>query len=250
MSAAEILYGRNAVLESLRAGRRSFEEILLAEGQGSDSRLEEIASTARRAGVNLRRVSRGELDRLAEHHQGVAVRASQYPYSSFGEIVHAAAHSDQSPLLLILDSLQDPQNLGSLLRTAEAVGVDGVLLPRRRAAGVTPAVVSASSGACEHLPIARENLAASITLLKEEGYWAVGLERAPGAVRLDVADLSPPLAVVVGHEGQGLRRLVRERCDYLIEIPMRGRIESLNAAIAGSLALYQAWASRGFARAR
>lgn len=250
MSGTEILYGRNSVLETLRASRRSFEEVLIAEGLASDPRLDEIEKAARREGVKLREVPRRELDRLADHHQGVAVRASEFPYSSFGEILQAAAHSDQAPLLLILDSIQDPQNLGSLLRTAEAVGVDGILLPRRRAASVTAAVVSASSGASEHLPIARENLAASITTLKEEGYWVAGLERAAGAVRLDVADLSPPLAVVVGHEGQGLRRLVRERCDYLIEIPMRGRIGSLNAAIAGSLVLYQAWASRDFTRAR
>lgn len=245
-----MLYGRYPVLEVLRAGRREAIELLLAQGLENDSRLEEIRREAAGADVPIRRLPRKELDRITGHHQGVILRAAAYPYSSLGEIFEASAGSNRAALFLLLDALQDPQNLGSLLRTAESVGVQGVLLPSRRAAGVSPSVVSASSGACEHLLIARENLSTSISLLKEQGVWAAGLERAPGSVRLDVADFSPPLAIVVGHEGRGLGRLVRERCDYLVEIPMRGRIESLNAAVAGSLALYHAWARRGYAGAR
>lgn len=250
MPVPDALYGRNPVLEVLRAGRRTPAELLLAQGMESDARLEEIRRRAEQRGIKSRTLARADLDRIASHHQGVILRASAYPYSTLAEITEAGSSSGQPALILLLDSLQDPQNLGSLLRTAESAGVNGVLLPPRRAAGVSPAVVSASSGACEHLLIARENLAASISLLKEQGVWVAGLQRAPGSVRLDVADFTPPLAIVVGHEGRGLSRLVRERCDYLVEVPMRGRIESLNAAVAGSLALYHAWSSRGYPGAR
>lgn len=250
MAETETLYGRNPVLEVLRAGRRTASELLLAQGLKGDARLDEIRRRAEQSGVRTRTLPRADLDRIQSHHQGVILQASVYPYSTIGEVFDAGSNADQPALILLLDSLQDPQNLGSLLRTAESAGVDGVLLPPRRAAGVSPAVVNASSGACEHLLIARANLAASISLLKEAGVWVAGLERAAGSVRLDVADFTPPLAIVVGHEGRGLSRLVRDRCDYLVEVPMRGRIESLNAAVAGSLALYHAWASRGYPGAR
>lgn len=147
---------------------------------------------------------------------------------------------------MVLDTLQDPQNLGTLLRTSEAVGVHGVLLPFRHTVSVTPAVVSSSSGASEHLLVAQLNLAQALTSLKEAGVWVIGLEdhpeaRLPGQVRLD-----GPLALVVGSEGQGLRPLVSAGCDLLLKLPMRGQIESLNAAVAGSIALYMAWAARGY----
>lgn len=250
MADSETLYGRNPVLEALRAGRRGMQEVLIAQSAAHDDRLVEIEQEAAQAGVPHRMVPRRELDRLDLHHQGVVLRSSPYPYSSLSAILDASTSSGEPPLILLLDSIQDPQNLGTLLRTAESVGVHGVLMPLRRAASVTAAVVSTSSGASEHMLIARENLAAAIEVLKKEGIWVVGLERSSGSVRLDAADLTPPLALVVGNEGHGLRRLVRERCDYLVEIPMRGRIASLNAAVAGSLALYRVWASRSYAGAR
>jgi 23S rRNA (guanosine2251-2'-O)-methyltransferase len=149
----------------------------------------------------------------------------------------------------MLDSIQDPQNLGTLLRTAEACGVHGVVLPYRHGVGVTPAVVRVSSGASEHLLVARENLAQSVERLKEEGVTVLGLDMDPSASSLAATDLRGPLALVVGGEGAGLRRLVRESCSGLVRLPMRGRVESLNAAVAGSLALYAAWAQRGYAGA-
>ena len=240
----EWIAGRNAVREVLRAGRRRIFEILLARGSRSDPRLKEIEQSAGQSGASVRWVSRAQLDSIGRHHQGVAASVEPYPYSDLEAILGLAAKRGELPFLLILDTLQDPQNLGTLLRTAEAVGVHGVIIPQRRTASVTPAVVRASSGASEHLHIARHNLAQAAGHLKEHGAWIVGLENSTEAIPLDEARLDGGLALVVGGEAQGLRRLTRESCDYLVRIPMRGKIESLNAAVAGSLALYAAWQQR------
>ncbi len=183
-------------------------------------------------------VPRQQLDGLETNHQGVAVEASAYPYSSLGAMLDLARRRAEAPLLLILDALQDPQNLGTLLRTADAVGVHGVLLPLRRTAIVTPAVVHASSGASEHIQIAQSNLAQAIAELKEAGVWVAGLEDAPEARNILETDLSGALALVVGNEGEGMRQLVRKSCDFLVRLPMHGKIDSLNASVAGSIALY------------
>ena len=202
-----------------------------------------IRQLAEQSSVPVDQVERLE---IANEHQGLAALVDPYPYSSLDSLMQKAARAAEPPLLLILDQVQDPQNLGTLLRAAEAVGVHGVLLPLRGAAGVTPAVVKASAGACEHLWIARENLAQAIRQLKRDNVWIAGLENSPAAVRIDQIDLQGPLALVVGSEGQGLRRLVRESCDFLVRIPMRGRVGSLNAAVAGSLALYEVWRRLGY----
>jgi 23S rRNA (guanosine2251-2'-O)-methyltransferase len=160
------------------------------------------------------------------------------------DILDEARQSGDPAFILILDSLQDPQNLGTLLRTAEAVGVQGVLLPLRQTALVTPAVVNASSGACEHLLVSQINLAQAIQHLKSQAIWVVGLEDDPAAQIPKQVDLSVPLALVVGSEGRGMRRLVREACDILMRLPMRGKIDSLNAAVAGSIGLYLAYRAR------
>ena len=152
----------------------------------------------------------------------------------------------QPPLVLLLDTLQDPQNLGTLLRTAEVVGVHGIILPHRRTATVTPAVVNASSGASEHVLIAQANLAQTIKSLKQAGLWVYGLDTGADTQELEALRLDGPLALVIGSEGQGMRSLVRKSCDLLMRIPMRGRIDSLNAAVAGSVALYLVWQARGF----
>jgi 23S rRNA (guanosine2251-2'-O)-methyltransferase len=157
-----------------------------------------------------------------------------------------ARESQASPFLLLLDHVQDPQNLGSLLRTAEAAGVHGVIIPGRRAAGVTPAAVRASAGAAEHVRVALvANLVQAMRQLKAEGVWIAGLEAAPDAQLYTKAALSGPLGLVIGSEGQGLARLVRETCDFLIRLPMLGRVESLNAGVAGAIALYEARRQRG-----
>jgi 23S rRNA (guanosine2251-2'-O)-methyltransferase len=245
----ETLVGRNPVLESLRAGRRPARRLLLAEGVQEEGTVSQLVAAARAHHLKIQRVPRVELDRLAQHanHQGVALETGDYPYVTVPDMLSAAAAGGEPPFLLLLDLLQDPQNVGTLLRTAEAVGVHGVVLQRRRAVGITPAVVNASSGAVEHLLVAQEtNLNRTIERLKEDGVWFYGLELSPGATLYSVADLSGPLGLVVGSEGAGLRRLVRETCDVIIRLPMRGRVQSLNAAVAGSIALYAVWQQRQF----
>lgn len=242
----EILYGRNAVHESLRAARRRPYRLMLAEGVRQTDVIGQIVFLAEQAGIQAERTERRNLDHLGNiHHQGVALETSEYPYSSLADILAAARSRNEAPLLLLLDLLQDPQNVGSLLRTAEAVGVHGVVIQRRRAVGITPAVVHASAGAVEHLLVAQvTNLVDAIGWLKAQDVWVAGLEAVRKAQWYDQADLSGPLAVVVGSEGQGLRRLVRERCDFLLQLPMLGRVTSLNAAVAGSVVLYEALRQR------
>ncbi len=242
----EMLYGRQAVLEALRAGRRRARRVFLADGVREQGIIAEIIEAARRRGVPVQRVRRSELDRLGlTHHQGVALEAAPYPFAALGDVLARAGRRGEPPFLLLLDHLQDPQNLGALFRTAEAVGVHGVVIPKRRAAGVTPAVSHTSAGAVEHLAVVQvANLTQTISRLQQEGVWVVGLERTPEARSLDEADLTGPLALVVGSEGKGLSRLVRERCDWLVMLPMRGRVTSLNAAVAGSIVLYTAWRAR------
>ena len=248
--AREWLYGRNPVYEALRAGRRHVFRLRLAEGLRLKGRLRAIVRLAERRQVLVEHVPRRMLDAvIAGNHQGVALEVSGYPYADLEQMWRRVEERAEPPLFLLLDTLQDPQNLASLLRTAEAVGAHGVLLPRRRTATVTPAVVRASSGASEHLLIGQVNLAQAIRALQERGVWVVGLEGGAEAEPLDRVRLDGPLALVVGGEGEGLRRLTREACDVLLRLPMRGRVDSLNAAVAGSIALYFAWQARGFAGA-
>lgn len=241
------MYGRNAVYETLRAKRRRIYSLKLAEGVQPSPRLQEIQSLARAAKLNVQTVRRGELDGYVDgHHQGVALQAEEYPYAHMGQLLQRARDTGKPPFFLILDTLQDPQNFGTLLRTAEAVGVHGIIIPQRRTATVTPAVVNASSGATEHLLIAQHNLAQAIDELKQEDIWVIGLDGGPQSQPLRRLKLDMPIALVVGSEGEGMRRLVRESCDGLLRLPMQGQVESLNAATAGSVALYMVWQARGF----
>lgn len=242
----EWLYGRNPVYETLRSGRRQLFRLLVAQGSQEKGRLSEIIQLAARKKVPLERPARNRLDTLTPNHQGVALEASDYPYASLPDILEKANELGEPPFILLLDALQDPQNLGTLLRTAEAVGVHGVIIPLRHTAEITPAVVNASSGACEHLLVAQANLAQAITQLKETGVWVVGLESDPLSALPDQVRLDGALALVVGSEGQGLRPLVKDSCDVLLRLPMRGQVASLNAAVAGSLVLYLAWEARGY----
>jgi len=236
----EHIYGRQAVREVLRADRRRAHRLLLAQGIQVKGEVEEILSLAERQAIPVQPVPRRELDRIHPGHQGVALEATPYPYVDLDAILRRPAQRGEVPLLLLLDCLQDPQNFGSLLRTAEATGVHGVIIPRRHAVGVTPTVVNTSSGAVEYLLVARVvNLARTMTRLREVGIWLAGLENLPQAQPYTQADLTVPLGLIVGSEGKGLRRLVRERCDFLLRLPMRGRINSLNAAVAGSVVLYE-----------
>ncbi len=246
----ETLYGRNAVYESLRAGRRQFFRLMVADTVRATDIVDDILTLAERARVPVERVPRRHLDWLGEaNHQGVALEASEYPYVDLEEILAESERRSEPPFLLLLDLLQDPQNVGTLLRTAEAVGVHGVVIQQRRAVGITPAVVHTSAGAAEHLRIAQvPNLPETIERLKARDIWVIGLEAVRGAQRYDQVDFTGPLALVVGSEGGGLRRLVQERCDRMVQLPMVGNVPSLNAAVAGSIVLYEAWRQRATAR--
>ncbi len=240
----EYIYSRNAVYETLRAQRRQFFQLMIAEGIKEKGRINEIIKLARTKKVNISHVPRQKLDNINRQHQGVVLQVSGYPYRGLTDILELAVQCEEPPFVLLLDSLQDPQNLGTLLRTAEAVGVHGVVIPLARTAQVTPAVVNSSSGACEHLLIAQANLSQALTTLKAEGLWIVGLEGSSEASSPSQIRLDGPLGLVVGSEGQGMRQLVRKSCDLLLRLPMRGKIESLNAAVAGSIALYLALQAR------
>jgi len=237
----ELIYGRNAIYECLRAQRRDVFKLLVAEGAQEKGALAQSLQLAASSGkhIPIQRVPRTQLDRVSEGHQGVVAEVSGYPYVVLDDIL---GRLTAQPLLLVLDCVQDPQNLGTLLRSAEAVGVEGVVIAKDRAAEITPAVVNASSGATEHLQIAQvTNIARALQKLKEFDIWVIGLDAspAPGAQDYDTVDLRGPLAIVVGSEGQGIRRLVRETCDILVKLPMRGAVSSLNAAVAGSIVLYE-----------
>jgi 23S rRNA (guanosine2251-2'-O)-methyltransferase len=241
----ELIYGRNAVYECLRAKRREVFKLLVAEGAQEKGVLAQSLQLAASSGKRtpIQRVPRAQLDRVSEGHQGVVAEVSGYPYASLDDIVKRLPRPfAHAPLFLVLDCVQDPQNLGTLLRTAEAVGVESVVIARDRAAEITPAVVNVSSGATEHLQIAQvTNIARALQMLKKSDVWIIGLDAspAPGAQDYATVDLRGPLAIVVGSEGQGIRRLVRETCDILVKLPMLGAVSSLNAAVAGSIVLYE-----------
>ncbi len=240
----EFIYSRNAVYETLRSRRREVFKLQIAEGAQEKGRLAEIITSANERKIKVERVPRARLDKIHQNHQGVVAEVNGYSYSDEVEILELANQRDEPPFILLLDSLNDPQNFGTLLRTAEAVGVQGVIIPLAHAVEVTPAVVNASSGASEHLLIARANLAQVIEVLKEAEVWIVGLDQAGAQLEPNSRHLRGALGLVIGSEGEGLRQLVRSKCDVVLKLPMRGRLESLNAAVAGSVALYLAYLNR------
>jgi 23S rRNA (guanosine2251-2'-O)-methyltransferase len=240
----EWITGRNPVLEALQAQRRQFFKLLLASGVDEKGRISEILRIAAMRGIPVERVTRDRIDRMGENPQGVALEASEFPYVDLTDILDYAETTDEDLFVLVLDLIQNPQNLGTLLRTAEAVGVHGVVLPQHRAAGITPAVVTASAGASEYMLVTQLNINRAIDQLKQAGAWVVGLAGEPTeSARVDIP-FNGPIAIVVGNEGEGIRPLVRKSCDFILSLSMRGRIESLNAAVAGSIVLYQAMMAR------
>ena len=241
---SEWILGRNPVWEVLKARRRDILRLRIAETTHEKSRLSEIANLTKNRKIPVEHVTRQILDGLGSHHQGVALEVGFYPYSHLSEMLSLANQRSAFPFILILDAIQDPQNLGTLLRTAEAVGVHGILLPYHHTAQVTPAVVHASAGACEHLLVAQVNLAQAITQLKEQNIWVIGLDIHPDALPPTKVNLNGPLALVVGNEGVGMRQLTRASCDLLVRLPIQGQVSSLNASVAGSIALYLAWQAR------
>jgi 23S rRNA (guanosine2251-2'-O)-methyltransferase len=227
-------------LEALRAGRRTIRRVWLAR-QDRGGIVGSILMLAQDHALPVEVRSRADLDRLTKGtaHQGVLAEVGPFPYVSPEEVVARALDGPDAPFLVVLDGLQDPQNLGAILRTAEAAGAHGLILPRDRAAGVTPAAVRASAGATEHVAVARvTNLAAFLDSLKKQGVWVVGADPA-SARSLYAAELGEPLALVIGAEERGLRPLIKSRCDVTVRIPVRGKVASLNASAAASICLYE-----------
>jgi 23S rRNA (guanosine2251-2'-O)-methyltransferase len=245
----DFLYGRWPVFETLRAGRRQFEQILMADGVEEKEIIRDIVTEANRQNVELRRVPRRVIDDLSfeGNHQGVVLRTGDYPYVEVDDMLALAETRGEKPFLLILDLLKDPQNVGVLLRVADSVGIHGVILQTRRGVGITPAVVAAASGATEHLNIAQvTNLNTTMRNLKEREIWMVGMDIGPGLEPIDKIDLNMSLGLVLGSEGEGMRRLVRDNCDMIVTLPMRGSVGSLNVATSGAISLYAAWQARGW----
>ncbi|HEX9840670.1 MAG TPA: 23S rRNA (guanosine(2251)-2'-O)-methyltransferase RlmB, partial [Anaerolineales bacterium] len=233
------------VYETLRAKRRDVFRIQIAEGVQEKGRLLDILRMAKERRTPVERMPRARLDKVHQNHQGVVAEVSGYSYSDVVEILEDADRKNEQPFILLLDSLNDPQNFGTLIRTAEAVGVHGVIIPLAHTVEVTPAVVNASSGASEHLHIARSNLAQAIDALREEDIWVVGLDENGETIgEKTQRHLTRAVGLVVGSEGEGIRQLIRSKCDIVLKLPMRGQVESLNAAVAGSVALYLAYLTR------
>ena len=235
-----IIEGRNAVIEALRAGT-AIDKIYLQKGE-TDKTLGHIASRARAAGTVVVEADRRKLDAMSRTHahQGVIALASVREHSSIEKILQAAAEREEPPLLVICDELSDPHNLGAVIRTAECAGAHGVIIPKRRSAGLTAVVAKTSAGAVSHVPVARvPNLPALLKSLKQQGIWIFGTA-ADGATSLYDADLKGPAAIVIGNEGAGMGRLVKESCDFLVSIPLKGKVSSLNASAAAAVLLYEA----------
>ncbi len=234
-----LVEGRNAVLELLRSGR-PVDKVFLASGQGG--RMGDIFALAKARGIPVQECDRRKLDAMSvtHAHQGVMAQAAAHEYASLDDLFAAAAATGEAPLFVVLDGIEDPHNLGAVIRSAETAGAHGVIIPKRRAAGLTAVAARASAGAVEHIGVHKAtNLAATVDELKARGVWVFGAE-AGGNVSLYDADFQGACAIVIGSEGAGLSRIVREKCDFIVSIPMRGKVNSLNASNAAAVLLYEA----------
>lgn len=238
------LEGRNALQEALRSGR-TVDKVFIAAGE-IDRGLQRLVAEAREAGAVVVPVDRRKLDAMSftHAHQGVIALAAAHVYYSIDDILEEAASRGEAPLIVICDELSDPHNLGAILRSAECAGAHGVIIPKRRSVGLTATVAKASAGAVEYMKVARvTNISAAIAELKQKGVWVFGTA-AEGSIPMYQADLSGPAAIVIGSEGDGMSQLVRKNCDVMVNIPMKGRISSLNASAAASILLYEALRQR------
>ena len=246
----EYVAGKHPVLEALRAGR-SINKIFLS-AQAQRSLVQPILEEAKTRGIVVQQVDKSKLDRLVPdmQHQGVVAQAAAVAYANVDELLARAAERGEAPLIVLLDEVEDPHNLGSILRTADCTGVHGVIVPKRRSAGLTAVVAKTSAGAVEYVPVARvANLVQTMEKLKEAGLWIAGAD--VGAKEgFYETNLTGPLAIVIGNEGQGLSRLVKERCDFILSLPMAGQINSLNASVATGVILYEVVRQRGQAAAK
>jgi 23S rRNA (guanosine2251-2'-O)-methyltransferase len=234
----EVIYGIHAVEEALRSRGRAFEYVAVAKDR-KDAKLQRIVAACREAGVAVRFEERDQLTRIArsQTHQGVVAVAAQKKYDDLESILEAKR--GQYAFVVVLDGVEDPHNLGALLRTADAAGADGVVIPERRAVGVNATVVKASAGASEHVPVAKvTNIARTVEEIKERNIWTVGLDER-GTQTYDQIDYKMDCAIVLGAEGHGLHDLVRKKCDFLVSIPMLGKVPSLNVSVAGAVVMYE-----------
>ena len=242
---AHILAGRHAIVEAIKAGR-GINRILLADGLHGNG-VRELRDLAREHGITLDIVNRSKLDAAVPEgvrHQGVLAYVAPVAYVAVEEIIASARERGEDPLLLLLDGIEDPQNLGALLRTADAAGVHGILLPRRHSVPLTETVARVSAGALEYVPVARiGNIAQTMRALKEQGFWIAGADMS-GEETYDRANLTGALVLVIGSEGRGMSRLTRDLCDFTVRLPMCGRINSLNASVAGAILMYEALRQR------
>ncbi|MFD0051542.1 23S rRNA (guanosine(2251)-2'-O)-methyltransferase RlmB [Actinomycetes bacterium NPDC127524] len=239
----EYIIGKNPVLEALRS-ERDINKIWVAEGS-QKGQMQQIFSLAKETGVLVQIVPKKKIDQLAEgNHQGVAALVAAYEYSEVDDLFAVAQERNEAPFFILLDEIEDPHNLGSIMRTADAVGAHGIIIPKRRAVGLTATVAKASTGAIEYIPVARvTNMARTIDELKERAVWIVGTD-AKGSDDYRSMDGKMAIGLVIGSEGKGMGRLVRDKCDFLINLPMAGRVTSLNASVAASLLMYEVYRKR------
>ncbi|MGX4667736.1 23S rRNA (guanosine(2251)-2'-O)-methyltransferase RlmB [Cerasibacillus sp. JNUCC 74] len=239
----ELIIGKNPVIEALKSGR-SVNKVFVSEHLNANAQAK-IYQLGKKAGTVVQKVPKQKIDQLTGgNHQGVVAYVAPYDYASLDELFQRAEQKDEAPFLLILDELEDPHNLGSILRTADAVGAHGVIIPKRRSVGLTATVAKTAAGALEHVPVARvTNIANTIDELKERHIWVVGTE---ANAKEDYRQLEGtlPLAIVIGNEGKGMSRLVRKKCDWTVRLPMKGKVSSLNASVACSLLLYEVYRKR------
>lgn len=240
----DVLVGRNAVTEALKSGR-GINKLWIASGDREGS-VAEIAALAKERGIVVQYVERAKIEALAggHRHQGVLAYVAPVPYAELEDILKAAEAKGEAPFLVLLDELEDPHNLGALLRTADATGVHGILIPKRRSVSLNATVAKTSAGAVEYVHVARiGNIAQTLKKLKEKGFWVAGADM-DGEKAYYEADLTGPLVLVVGSEGKGMSRLTKEACDFIVRMPMVGRINSLNASVAGSILMYESMRQR------
>ncbi|MBW3111340.1 MULTISPECIES: 23S rRNA (guanosine(2251)-2'-O)-methyltransferase RlmB [Bacillaceae] len=239
----DFIGGRNPVMEALKSGR-DINKIWIAEGSQKGS-IQQIVGLAKESNVMVQYVPKKKIEQMvAENHQGVVASVAAYQYAEIDDLFHRAEQKGEDPFILILDELEDPHNLGSIMRTADAAGAHGIIIPKRRAVGLTSTVAKASTGAIEHIPVARvTNLSRAVDELKERGVWVAGTD-AKGKQDFRQLDGTLPIGLIIGSEGKGMSRILRDKCDFLVQLPMIGHVTSLNASVAASILMYEVYRKR------
>ncbi len=239
----DVITGKNPVKEALKAGR-AIQKVFIGKFKGIDKAVDRIIELCKEKGVPYHWSDNYTLSKYAQFHQGVVAIAEGKQYADFWDFLEIAKEKKEPPFILILDSLEDPQNFGAILRTCDAAGVHGVIIPKNRSVSLTPTVGKTSAGAMEYVKVARvANLASTINDLKEQGLWIVGIDHL-GSNKMSDVDFRLPVAIVIGGENKGISHLVKSRCDFMVRIPMRGSISSLNASVAAALIMYEAYRQR------